>query len=130
MIEAVWIVNLFQRRIEMDVATFIGGAFMLFVAAKCLPAMIEGWQQGRAEYEMRQAIKKNPQHAGEIKKAMQPPPPSWTVKKKGGAGKWIVVALCVGYIVFPLDIIPDFIPIFGFGDDVVAAIIGLKALIK
>ena len=44
---------------------------------------------------------------------MEPPPPSWTVEKKpvGGAGKWIVIALCIGYIVFPLDIIPDFISV-------------------
>jgi uncharacterized membrane protein YkvA (DUF1232 family) len=104
----------------MDVATFIGGAFMLFVAAKWLPAFIEGWQQGRAEYEMRQAIKKNPQHAREIRRFMEPPPPSWTVKKTGGgAGKWIVIALCAIYIISPLDFIPDIIPGLGWGDDIV-----------
>jgi uncharacterized membrane protein YkvA (DUF1232 family) len=113
----------------MDLATFIGGAFVLFVAAKWLPAMIEGWQQGRAEYEMRQAIKKNPQHAREIMKFMKPP--SWTVQKKGGgAGKWIVIALCAIYIVSPLDFIPDVIPGLGWGDDVVAGLIALTTLLR
>jgi uncharacterized membrane protein YkvA (DUF1232 family) len=112
----------------MDVATFIGGAFMLYVAAKVLPPMIEGWQQGRAEYEMRQAIKQNPQHAGEIRKWMEPPPPS--VEKKGGAAKWIVIALCAIYIISPLDFIPDIIPGLGWGDDIVAGLIGLTTLLR
>ncbi len=115
----------------MDVATLIGGAVMLWITCKLLPPMIEGWQQGRAEYEMRQAIKKNPQHAGEIRKFMQPPPPSWTVRKKGGgAGKWIVIALCAIYIISPLDFIPDIIPGLGWGDDIVAGLIGLTTLLR
>ena len=77
----------------MDVATLIGGAFMLFVAAKFLPPMIEGWQQGTQQRKMHEAIKKNPAHASEIKKAMQLPPPSWEVKKKSGAGKWLSSSL-------------------------------------
>jgi uncharacterized membrane protein YkvA (DUF1232 family) len=114
----------------MDVATFIGGAFMLFVAAKFLPAMIEGWQQGTQQRKMHEAIKEHPQHASEIRRAMQPPPPSWEVQKKSGAGKWIVIALCIGYIALPLDLIPDFIPILGWGDDLAAGLIGLRALMK
>ena len=53
-----------------------------------------------------------------------------TIKKGGGMGKLIIVALCIGYILFPIDLIPDFIPVLGWGDDLVAAIIGLRALIK
>jgi hypothetical protein len=45
-------------------------------------------------------------------------------------GKIAVIAVCVAYIVFPLDVIPDFIPFLGYGDDFVAGIIGLLALSK
>ena len=116
----------------MDVATLIGGAVMLWITCKLLPPMIEGWQQGTQQRKMHEAIKEHPAHACEIRKALEPPPPSWTVKKKsgGGAGKWIVIALCIGYIVFPLDIIPDFIPVLGWGDDLAAGLIGLRALMK
>jgi len=56
--------------------------------------------------------------------------PVIAVKKGGSMGKFVVVALCVAYILFPIDIIPDFIPILGWGDDMAAAIIGLRALMK
>ena len=49
---------------------------------------------------------------------------------KGGLNKWVVIALCVFYIVWPIDIVPDFIPVLGWGDDVVAAVIGLRQLFK
>jgi uncharacterized membrane protein YkvA (DUF1232 family) len=52
------------------------------------------------------------------------------VKKGGFMGKFVVVSLCVAYIFFPIDFIPDFIPVLGWGDDVAAGIIGLRALMK
>jgi uncharacterized membrane protein YkvA (DUF1232 family) len=51
-------------------------------------------------------------------------------KAGGGAGKFVVVALCLIYIVCPIDFIPDVIPVLGWGDDVAAAIIGFRALVK
>lgn len=51
-------------------------------------------------------------------------------KKGGGFGKLVVIALCIAYIVFPVDVLPDFIPVIGWADDFVAAIIGLNALLK
>jgi uncharacterized membrane protein YkvA (DUF1232 family) len=44
-------------------------------------------------------------------------------------GKLIVVALAVIYIISPIDLIPD-VPIVGWGDDLIAALIGLKALVS
>lgn len=41
-----------------------------------------------------------------------------------------MMALCALYIVWPIDIIPDFIPVLGWGDDIAAAVIGLRQLFK
>lgn len=35
------------------------------------------------------------------------------------------VALGLVYLIFPFDIIPDIIPVFGWGDDLIVLIIGL-----
>ena len=56
----------------------------------------------------------------------QPPKPVKAV----GVNKWVVIALCVLYIVFPLDILPDFIPVLGWGDDLAAAVIALRQFFK
>ena len=55
-----------------------------------------------------------------------------TVPKMGrrSMGKFIVIGLCVLYILSPLDIIPDFLPVVGWGDDVIAALIGLRQFMK
>jgi uncharacterized membrane protein YkvA (DUF1232 family) len=44
-------------------------------------------------------------------------------------GKLLIVVLCLAYILSPLDVIPDVIPVAGWGDDLVAALIGLRALL-
>jgi len=44
--------------------------------------------------------------------------------------RFIVIAVCVIYILSPLDLIPDFIPLLGWGDDIAAGLIGLRALVK
>ena len=48
--------------------------------------------------------------------------------KKGGMNKWLVIGLCALYIICPIDFIPDFIPVLGWGDDLVAAIIAVRAM--
>ena len=53
-----------------------------------------------------------------------------TKKKGGGIGKLVVIVLAAAYIICPIDLIPDVIPVLGWGDDVVAGLIGLRALIK
>jgi uncharacterized membrane protein YkvA (DUF1232 family) len=40
----------------------------------------------------------------------------------------IVLLLCLIYVLFPIDLLPDVIPIAGWVDDIGAIIIGLKAL--
>lgn len=44
--------------------------------------------------------------------------------------KYLVLLLCVLYILWPIDLVPDFIPVAGWGDDVAALLIGLRALFK
>lgn len=41
---------------------------------------------------------------------------------------WAVAALSVGYIISPIDIFPDFVPVLGWGDDLVALAVGIGAI--
>jgi uncharacterized membrane protein YkvA (DUF1232 family) len=41
---------------------------------------------------------------------------------------WVFAALCGAYVVMPLDVLPDFIPIAGFIDDAGAAIAGIASV--
>lgn len=43
--------------------------------------------------------------------------------------KLMIVGLCVLYVISPIDFSPDFLPVVGWGDDIVAGLIGLKALL-
>jgi Protein of unknown function (DUF1232) len=54
------------------------------------------------------------------------------IKPQGGRDmkKFVVIALCVIYVICPIDFIPDFIPVLGWGDDLAAGLIGLRTLIK
>ena len=53
-------------------------------------------------------------------------------KTQGGSDKkkFVVIALCVLYVICPIDFIPDVIPVLGWGDDLAAGLIGLRALIR
>lgn len=41
-----------------------------------------------------------------------------------------IAAASVVYCVWPLDLIPDFLPLIGFADDLVAALAGLVSAVK
>ncbi len=48
-------------------------------------------------------------------------------------GKWIMAALCAILVISPIDIIPDVIPVLGWGDDigyVVAAVAAARSAWK
>lgn len=112
-------------------------AFMLLMVP-----VFQGMGHRKEKEAKMELMRQHPQHAVEIQKAIDlqevryetqvkhawKPPAA--AKKGGVVGKVVVMGLCLAYIVFPIDLIPDFIPLLGWGDDVVAGIVGLKALLK
>jgi len=42
----------------------------------------------------------------------------------------IILSCIIGYLVMPIDLIPDFIPIIGYIDDLVITVLGLDLLLK
>ena len=57
--------------------------------------------------------------------AVAEPIPAASIETQGW-NKWLVLGLCILYIIFPIDIIPDFIPVLGWGDDAMAMFIGIQ----
>lgn len=51
-------------------------------------------------------------------------------KNKKKIWSYIIVALCVVYDIFPIDIIPDVIPVLGWTDDAGVTIFGIIRLIN
>lgn len=50
--------------------------------------------------------------------------------KRVPSGKKVLVSCLIGYIFMPIDLIPDFIPVIGYLDDLVIIILGLDMLLK
>jgi uncharacterized membrane protein YkvA (DUF1232 family) len=44
--------------------------------------------------------------------------------------KFAIVLGCLLYVIFPIDFIPDFIPIAGQADDLMAIVLAVRALLK
>jgi Protein of unknown function (DUF1232) len=42
--------------------------------------------------------------------------------------KYVLVGLAALYVAVPTDLCPDFVPVLGWGDDVAALVIGLRAM--
>lgn len=124
----------------------LGWMIFLIIAApllsKFVPPIIQGIEEGIAEGKQRRIRKEIAnlppaerlmveQHMINTRPYRETPMfTPQVVKKGGGLGKFIVIALCIGYIIFPIDLIPDVIPVLGWGDDVVAGLIGLRTLFK
>ena len=45
-------------------------------------------------------------------------------------GVRIRLALLVGYLVFPLDLVPDFIPVIGYADDAIIVAVALRSVVR
>jgi uncharacterized membrane protein YkvA (DUF1232 family) len=43
---------------------------------------------------------------------------------------WAIAALSVAYIVSPLDVLPDFIPVVGWADDLAALAVGIASALS
>jgi len=123
----------------MDSFVLLVGFFVFLVLMVPVFQGIGHRKEKEAKIEL---MRQHPQHAVEIQKAIDlqeiryktqvkhPWNPPEAAKKGGVLGKVVVVGLCLSYIIFPIDFIPDFIPVLGWGDDLVAGIVGLKALLK
>lgn len=42
---------------------------------------------------------------------------------------FVIFAIAMLYVASPIDLVPDFIPILGWIDDIIALIIGVKAIL-
>ena len=112
--------------------------FFLFCILMVMLFVLGIGLMGHRSIKERQAtlepVRRHPEHAAEIHKASVMQQGQWqppaAAKKGGVVGKLVVVALCAIYILSPLDFIPDVLPVLGWGDDLAAGIIGLRALMK
>ena len=50
--------------------------------------------------------------------------------QKPGMNKWLFISLCLLYVAFPFDLAPDWIPIIGWSDDVVAIFLAIQRFMK
>lgn len=42
----------------------------------------------------------------------------------------VLIAMLMGYLVLPIDLVPDFIPVLGYADDVIIVAVVLRAVIR
>lgn len=42
----------------------------------------------------------------------------------------VTLALLVAYLVFPLDVVPDFIPVLGYADDAIVVALALRRVVR
>jgi len=52
------------------------------------------------------------------------------IDKRVTLGQKAFIGGVIGYVVFPIDIIPDFIPVIGFADDLVLVVYGLNFILN
>ena len=45
-------------------------------------------------------------------------------------GVRVRLALVLGYLALPFDLVPDFIPVIGYADDVVVVALGLRSVVR
>jgi uncharacterized membrane protein YkvA (DUF1232 family) len=42
----------------------------------------------------------------------------------------LVLGLLVAYLVFPIDVVPDFIPVLGYADDAIVVALALRRVVR
>lgn len=47
-----------------------------------------------------------------------------------GRGTRIRLSMLLGYLAFPLDLVPDLIPVLGYADDVIVVALALRAVVR
>jgi len=82
------------------------------VQSRALP-IVESWKERARELRL---------DAHVVYSASKDPRMPWYVK--------LIAALVVGYLFSPIDLIPDFIPVLGYMDDLVIVPLGLLLVVK
>lgn len=74
--------------------------------------------------------------AGSLKEALQVLPDLIRLLRRLAADRslprrvrWVLVAL-VGYLLLPIDLVPDFIPVLGYADDAIVVALVLRYLVR
>jgi hypothetical protein len=80
----------------------------------------------QAEWE----VVEDPLRVTQVQVSRQQLPPPAATGQTPGLNKWLFMSLCMLYVVWPIDIVPDFIPVLGWGDDVVAIILAIQQFFK
>lgn len=92
----------------------VGGLVLIWVA---LVAAI--WLTKPGEYDVKQTLRLLPDVVRLIKRLAADPDTSRGVR--------IRLALLLGYLALPIDLIPDFVPVLGYADDAIIVAIVLRS---
>ena len=92
----------------------VGGLVLIWVA---LVAAV--WLTKPGEYDVKQTLRLLPDVVRLIKRLAADPDTSRGVR--------IRLALLLGYLALPIDLIPDFVPVLGYADDAIIVAIVLRS---
>jgi uncharacterized membrane protein YkvA (DUF1232 family) len=92
----------------------VGGLVLIWVA---LVAAV--WLTKAGEYDVKQTLRLLPDVVRLIKRLAADPDTSRGVR--------IRLALLLGYLALPIDLIPDFVPVLGYADDAIIVAIVLRS---
>lgn len=80
------------------------------------------WFTRPDETRLRDAVRLLPDLAGLIRRLLHDP--------EVPRGVRIRLGLLVGYLVFPIDLVPDFLPVVGYADDAILVALTLRSVVR
>lgn len=97
--------------------TILGG---LLVAYSALLAAL--WFRRPPEGRLREALRLLPDVARLVGRLARDP----AVPRRARVGLWLLLV----YLLMPVDLVPDFVPVLGYADDVVVVAIVLRSVVR